>query len=727
VLKGRHSSTGRWAIQLDGPRFVLRKWIAALVAAVLLVASASAAPPGALISNTASLEYTDVSGRPASLDSNPVELTVAVVRTPANLELMRITAAGNGVYQQPVGPSACRQGDVFVDYGDAILPGIGAIDPSVSQDVAPSSSYNLGEPLFLRLDDPDQNVDYQVVDTATITVVHDDTSDQETIRLTETGLDTGIFVGFVPTSSAPPVPGDCVLEGVQGSSVRVTYTDPADAADSAEAGAILDPVSRAFGSEDGVSVDEVTIQLVDAVSGAPATVYGNDGVSLFPSTITTGSTVTDSSGASYTFGSGEFRFPVVPDGDYRFVVTPPTGFAFPSNQTEQDLQALPGAPYTLGPASFGAPFTISGGEPFAWDLPVDPRSTALFLQKRTRTTTAAAGDFVRYELLLENASGAGPATELAVTDELPTGMRFVEGSASVDGADIPDPTISPDGRSLEFRLADLPAGGRTSIAYVAEIVRGSPGEELVNRAFAEASAMIRLREDLFRSTGTIIGRVVEGECGETPPAEEQGVANVRVYLEDGRYAVTDEGGRFHFEGLAPGTHVAQLDTFTVPDYFNIVSCREATGFAGAADSQFVKLHPGSLLRADFYLRRKPRPEGRIDLELRNLEADSAEQADFELDLRGTGNVAISNIDVRVLLPDGVAYVPGSMRVDGQDLGDPRVYDTMLSMSLDDRQGNWSSRVSFRADIGPQVSGELVTKALANFDSPMAARQETPVA
>ena len=135
MLLGRHSSTGRWAIHWDGPRFVLRKWIAALAAAFLLSAGASAAPPGALISSTASLEYTNISGRPASQDSNTVELTVAVVRTPANLDLTRVAAAGNGLYQEPVGPSACQQGGVFVDYGDPVLPGIGAIDPTVNQDV----------------------------------------------------------------------------------------------------------------------------------------------------------------------------------------------------------------------------------------------------------------------------------------------------------------------------------------------------------------------------------------------------------------------------------------------------------------------------------------------------------------------------------------------------------------------------------------------------------------
>jgi uncharacterized repeat protein (TIGR01451 family) len=186
-------------------------------------------------------------------------------------------------------------------------------------------------------------------------------------------------------------------------------------------------------------------------------------------------------------------------------------------------------------------------------------------------------------------------------------------------------------------------------------------------------------------------------------SEEQGVADVRVYLEDGRYAVTDAGGRFHFEGLKPGTHVAQLDTTTVPDYLDVAGCDDAPGFAG-------RLSRGSLLRADFYLLRKPRPEGRIDLELKNLGTDNAEQVAYELNLSGTGNVSIGNINLMLLLPDGVDYLPGSMRVDGTQAGDPDVQDTYLSLSIDDRAGNWTSKVEFLAAIGRSVWPNLTRRS-----------------
>ena len=682
------------------------------------------------------MNYLNNGGNPTSVTSNIVEVTVAVIRSPASIELTRVVPAGAGAYQETVGPSACMQGGSFVALADPLLVGGGTIDPAQVHDVTATSFYNLGEPIFIRLEDADQNIDYQAIDYAEVTISNSAAGDSETIRLAETGVDTGVFAGYVPTGSGAAVPGNCVLEGVPASDVTVDYVDPADATDATATSSELDPVQRVFESSTGTVVNGATIELVSAATGVPATVYGNDGISQFPSTIISGGSTTDSSGTSYVFGPGEFRFPVVPDGDYRLVVTPPPEYIAPSAATIADLQALPGAPYALDPGSFGNAFRKSGELSFAIDIPVDPRPSALFLEKQTTTTVAAPGDFVRYELVLENASPVGALTGIEIVDSLPSGVRLIPGSVKIDGAGAPDPAVDTAGSTLEFPIDTLNVAERVTISYVVEIIGGARDDELTNRATAfaagglisnEATAAIRLTEDLFRNTGTIIGRVLEADCSQDTFAEEQGVANIRIYLEDGRYAVTDAGGRFHFEGLEPGTRVAQLDTFTVPAYFDVIGCENTPGFAGRADSQFVKLSRGSLQRADFYLRRKPAPEGRIDLELRNRGAESAEQVAYELTLNGRGNVRIDNIDVMLLLPEGVKYLPGSMRIDGHDLGDPRVGDQMLSMALDDQFGNWSSVVTFTASIADHIDGELVTKARAKFDTPIESGQQTPLA
>lgn len=736
MLKGRHKSDGRRATRKGGPRFVLARQIVACLGALLVTGIAFASPPGAVISNQAELNYEPTPGVAVTITSNTVTVTTSVVRAPSSIEFTRVLAAGGGSYQETVGPAACDQGGTFVTLADPLLIGGGSIDPTQAHEVSGASAYTLAEFAFIRLSDADQNLDFQLIDYAIVTVSNTTTGDTETIRLTETGLDTGVFAGFVPLSGGAVTSGDCVLQGQSNTTIVVQYLDPADAGDVASDSALLDPVQRVFESVSGTAISNVDIQLVYASSGLPAVVFGNDGVSQFPSLITSGGTATDSSGAVYVFGPGEYRFPVVPDGDYRLIVTPPVEYSAPSVVSTSDLQNLPGASYALQPGSFGNAFTKSGELTFAIDIPVDPRESALFLQKAATTTVAAPGDFVRYELQLENSSTAGTFSDVQVVDELPLGVRYVADSTRINSLAAADPVLSADSRTLEFTLASLAIGERATISYVVEIIGGERNQDLVNRATAvtsgglvsnEASATIRLTEDLFRSTGTIIGRVLEADCSQDTFSEEQGVANIRVYLEDGRYAVSDAGGRFHFEGLQPGTHVAQLDTFTVPDYFDVIACDDTPGFAGRADSQFVKLSPGSLLRADFYLRRKPRPEGRIDLELQSSGTDSPEQVAYELILRGKGNVAVDNINLMFLLPDGVRYLPGTMRVGNEFAADPAIRDNVLSMKLEDQFGDWQSTVGLLAAIDADVVGEHSTKALAKFDSPIAANQQTPVA
>ena len=194
---------------MGGPRCVLLWRFFAFMAAFFSTLPVYAAPPGALISNQASLDYVNVGGLTVTLTSNTVEVTTAVVRSPASVEFTRVVAVGGGDYQETVGPSACFRGGAYVNLADPILVGGRVIDPSQVQDVSATGSYNLGEPAFIRLTDSDQNIDFQAIDYATVTVSNASSGDIETLRLAETGLDTGVFAGFVPTSGGPAI--TCLL------------------------------------------------------------------------------------------------------------------------------------------------------------------------------------------------------------------------------------------------------------------------------------------------------------------------------------------------------------------------------------------------------------------------------------------------------------------------------------------------------------------------------------
>lgn len=713
-------------------------WYFGFTAFLLVLLSAStalAAPPGTVISNQARLDYLNTANVASTEPSNVVDVVTAVTRSAASIQLTRVFATGNGTFQETVGPSACLQGASFVNLADPVVLGGVSIDPTQVQEVSAAASYNLGEPVFIRLADTDQNVDAAVIDYAVVDIAHNTSGDTETIRLTETGINTGVFAGYVPTGTGPASSGDCVLQGTSDTSIDVTYTDPADSADSAQATALLDPLGIVFESGSGTAIDGVVIEIIDAVTGLPATVYGNDGLSLFPSTITSGGTEVDSSGTLYVFGTGEYRFPVVPDGNYRIVATPPATYSAPSTTAIQDLQLLPGAPYSLGPASFGASFAHNGPVAASIDIPIDPVEGALYMQKSTTTAIASPGDFVRYQLIVENSAASGTASAVSVFDDLPAAVRFVADSAMRDGASIPDPVIGADGRTLEFTIGDLVAGERVTITYVVEIIGGKQNQQIVNTAtaFADAglvsnvaAATIMMTEDLFRSSSTLIGRVVDGHCSAATFGEDQGVGGIRVYLEDGRFAVSDESGRFHFEGLPPGTHVAQIDPQTVPAWYEIVGCDTAPQYAGRADSQFVKTHRGSLTRADFYLRRKLPPEGQVDIQLRNQGTESTEKVAYVLNVNGEGNVRIRNLNVMLLLPDGVEYLPGTLTLDGTRMSEPRVVGPSLSIGMPEQFGTWDGEIRFDAKISPETHGELTTKAFARFDSPVESGQQTPI-
>ena len=122
-------------------------------------------------------------------------MVTAVVRSPSSLDFTRVLEGSAGTWQETVGPAACFQAGAYVVLADPQLVGGNVIDPTQAQEVVVSSGFNLGEPEFIRLVDADQNLDFQVVDTTDVTISVPITGDSETIRLTETGPDTGVFSG----------------------------------------------------------------------------------------------------------------------------------------------------------------------------------------------------------------------------------------------------------------------------------------------------------------------------------------------------------------------------------------------------------------------------------------------------------------------------------------------------------------------------------------------------
>ncbi|MGB5622266.1 MAG: hypothetical protein WBN65_07215, partial [Gammaproteobacteria bacterium] len=686
--------------------------------------------PGTLIQNQAEASYLDPGGVTVTVSSNPVDIITVATRTPADLSFNRISGSGTGL---PVGPTACAQGGAYLPLPDPVLLGNTSIDPSQPQTLAPTAQFHAGEPVFITLSDLDQNLDPGVRETIIVNLGSTPAGDTETLRLTETDVDTGVFAGYLQTARPPATPGDCVLQVGADGDLTGTYQDPDDSADSAQADALVDPTNIVFDASTGNALDGAIVRLVDAVTGAPATVYGADGVAQFPSSIISGASISDSSGQLYTFQPGGYRFPVVPPGDYRIEIEPPSGFAGFSALSVDELQTLPGAPFDLDAGSFGSSFTVGDVLAFTLDLPIDPQGSALYLQKSVANTIASLGDFVQYALRLDNSS-AVVQQGVTVTDVLPVGFRLMPDSTYIDDIAAPDPVIGSDGRTLNFVIGDLAAQSSVRIRYVTEVTVGASGDRATNTARALsatgtesnlASATLQLVEDLFQSTSILVGRAVLGSCDDEVGNDLQGVGGLRVYMEDGRYALTDDGGRFHFEGLVPGTHVVQLDLETVPAHLEVFDCETNSRFAGRSFSRFVDLRAGSLWRADFYLRERPLPTGMLSLELDGRRA-APDTIEYEIGLSG-GELPVADLVVSMVLPKGLVYLADSSRIGGETRLDPDERGNSLSYRLGDLPPGWTETITLRARLGEGAEGELDARAVALFGMPNGERGRTPVA
>jgi hypothetical protein len=198
------------------------------------------------------------------------------------------------------------------------------------------------EPLFLSVVDADQNTSPLTSESALIAVRSLTTGDVEVLLGAETGPNTGVFIAYLMTGTPPAASGDCRLSVVVDDTILAVYVDPADATDSASFSGLVDPLGILFDSATAAPVSGAQVTLIDSATGLPAAVFGDDGVSTYPSTVTTGGSVTDSGGAVYNFAPGRYRFPQIAPGLYHLRVAPPPTHAFPSTVPDATLQVRTG-------------------------------------------------------------------------------------------------------------------------------------------------------------------------------------------------------------------------------------------------------------------------------------------------------------------------------------------------------------------------------------------------
>jgi uncharacterized repeat protein (TIGR01451 family) len=588
---------------------------AAVLAAGIAVPSASTtafaqntAPAPRIISNTALAEW-DVANQALSLSSNTVRIEVQ--NPPPSNPVLNLFHFSNtpGATQTnlPVTMCAGSNGATPISLGGA-FSGLSTSPASLM----PATAIRAGEPLVIQVEDPAQNTDNAVIERLDVTIVTEN-GDKESITLVESAANSGIFRGIINTAAVPPSPvkGDCVISVRPGDKLTVNLDEVSTGVSvgRADVDILVDPFGLAFDSADGKIVAGTRVTIVDAVTGVPAQVFGDDGISAFPNSIVVGTQVVDTGGQIYNFESGFYRFPFLRQGTYRLVVQPPAPYSHPSVATPADIANLTrpdGGAFVISDGSYGGVITLSDPAPVRVDIPLDRPGGSLVLRKTTTTNNAVPGDIVQYRIEVSNPDRLRNSSAITVTDNLPKAIRLRTNTVRYQGQSV-TPTMSADGSSFSLVIPSLGAGQKGLITYLAEIRQDARPGDAINIASARdsrgatsapADALIRISRDGISERFTIIGRITEGAC-TLDPQKAPGIKGVRVMMEDGTYTVTDADGRYHFEGVIPGIHVVQVDPSSFPLDQAPVDCAQNTRSAGSAISRFVEGRGGSLKRADF--------------------------------------------------------------------------------------------------------------------------------
>ncbi len=252
-------------------------------------------------------------------------------------------------------------------------------------------------------------------------------------------------------------------------------------------------------------------------------------------------------------------------------ITPdPTYTMFAADETALDGQPLAAAgDFRLVPG----PVHLDAVTGFVGNFPLFPKRSGLHIAESVDRSTASAGDRLVYSINFGN-QNPYPLSATTVSATLPIGLAYANSTARVDGAPL-EPARR--GRSLTWTFSSLERSH--TLTYATVVMPGvETGSTLTNSVTlaasapnnpnpltASASTDVSISGGVFASRIVITGRVYIDDEGHGRFARgSEGVANVRLFLEDGESVTTDRFGRFSFPAARPGLHVLRLDETTLP-------------------------------------------------------------------------------------------------------------------------------------------------------------------
>jgi uncharacterized repeat protein (TIGR01451 family) len=444
----------------------------------------------------------------------------------------------------------------------------------------------IGTPLNIKANASSCNIDSSIREEYFIKLESDISKDVDnTFKLIETTENSGVFeYAGIPTVLYP----DNDVE-IDNSIMEVTHKDEISVSlecngQSLSSKILVDPIGIVFNSMTNSPIENVKVTLMGIDE------FGND---FIPEVFDLENKKI--SHIQYTDQDGLFWFPLVNPSNYKFILGEHDGYKFPSEfpidefSSERTIDKL---------GSFGGSFEVRADSGVVTiDIPLDPLiNNNLLIQKIADVSDASIGDIVNYTVTVTNTS-LDDMNNVKIIDTLPLGFKFLSSKNN---------NYTKTLNKINFTIPKLFSGDELEITYKVLIKMNAVNGTGINTVEAKsglyksniAKHQLNVSQESVFENPLILGKIYK-DCNnnEIKDEFELGISGVKIYLDNGSYAITDRNGNYKFYNLKAKTYSVRIDKMTLitPYNFKVTSNRNAMdSFSSFADLKYGELH-----RTDF--------------------------------------------------------------------------------------------------------------------------------
>ncbi len=195
------------------------------------------------------------------------------------------------------------------------------------------------------------------------------------------------------------------------------------------------------------------------------------------------------------------------------------------------------------------------------------------------------GEFFRVDIELEN-SGDSDAVSTKLINRLSFGAKYIKKSFYLDDKSFTNFDINREKNSFSTKIT-LKAHQKRRLSFVVRNEAKKPryiidsSEILYDKSKSNSATIKVKRVGKFDDGSIITGKVLlEGN-------RSKGIEGIKLYLDSGRYTLSDKYGKFHFEDIDPSLHVISIDPSSIKGKYIAYECRSNARSSGSSISRFV--------------------------------------------------------------------------------------------------------------------------------------------